>query len=240
MRTPWVSAEGVAVQERTAVIVDDQPWWLDAIAAALTNAAIRVLGTTSLLSEAAMLVESLRPSLLVVEIAIRDRPQTGLEWLAEHRSHFAELKVVVCSRNDDHAHIAAALDGAADVYVIKRAHPSDVTAAVRQLYSRSLHLPHHGQPLPPPRLNGDFGLTKRQIEILTLVAQGQSNQQMARYLWVTEQTIKFHLSNIYRKLGVRNRTAASRLAHTHNLASNSTLNRTARAQNERLTKADDC
>jgi DNA-binding CsgD family transcriptional regulator len=55
-------------------------------------------------------------------------------------------------------------------------------------------------------------LTRRELEILRLVADGHSNAQLARMLWVTEQTVKFHLSNIYRKLDVANRTEASRWA----------------------------
>lgn len=207
------------MEERIAVVVDDQPLWLDAIAAALTDAAIRVVGKTSLLSEAARLVERLRPNLLVVEIAIREGAKKGLEWLEENSDRFTELKVVVCSRNEDQADIAAALAGGVSVYVVKRAHASDVTSAVRQLDGRSLHLPQQGEAPSRRRTGGDSGLTKREIEILGLAAQGRSNQQMARHLWVTEQTIKFHLSNIYKKIGVRNRTAASRFAHMHNLAS---------------------
>jgi DNA-binding CsgD family transcriptional regulator len=61
------------------------------------------------------------------------------------------------------------------------------------------------------------GLTRRELEILALVAEGYSNGQMARKLWVTEQTVKFHLSNIYRKLDVANRTEAASWAHRHQL-----------------------
>jgi DNA-binding NarL/FixJ family response regulator len=64
---------------------------------------------------------------------------------------------------------------------------------------------------------GAHGLTKRELEILRRVASGASNSQMARALWVTEQTIKFHLSNIYKKLGVPNRTAASAAANARGL-----------------------
>ena len=55
-------------------------------------------------------------------------------------------------------------------------------------------------------------MTRRELEILKLVAEGQPNATVARKLWVTEQTVKFHLSNIYRKLGVANRTEAGRWA----------------------------
>ena len=60
-------------------------------------------------------------------------------------------------------------------------------------------------------------LTRRELEILRLVAEGHSNGQLAKMLWVTEQTVKFHLSNIYRKLEVANRTEASRWAHHNGL-----------------------
>jgi DNA-binding CsgD family transcriptional regulator len=61
------------------------------------------------------------------------------------------------------------------------------------------------------------GLTRREREILALVSEGHSNRELARMMWVTEQTVKFHLSNIYRKLDVSNRTEASRWAHQHRL-----------------------
>ena len=61
------------------------------------------------------------------------------------------------------------------------------------------------------------GLTQRELELLRLVASGATNNRLAGQLFVTEQTVKFHLSNIYRKLGVANRTQASRFAYSHGL-----------------------
>jgi DNA-binding NarL/FixJ family response regulator len=63
----------------------------------------------------------------------------------------------------------------------------------------------------------DCPLTTRELEILQLVAGGATNGEIARRLWVTEQTVKFHLSNIYRKLEVGNRTQASHYAHVNGL-----------------------
>ena len=74
--------------------------------------------------------------------------------------------------------------------------------------------------MPPRRPELDAShqrLTPRELEILRLVAAGASNGRIARQLWVTEQTVKFHLSNVYRKLGVANRTEASHYAHVHEL-----------------------
>ena len=66
-------------------------------------------------------------------------------------------------------------------------------------------------------MSEDCPLTTRETEILALAAQGFTNGRIARELWITEQTVKFHLSNTYRKLGVTNRTEASRYAYVNNL-----------------------
>ena len=60
-------------------------------------------------------------------------------------------------------------------------------------------------------------LTQRELEVLSLVAAGAPNSRIAAQLWITEQTVKFHLSKVYRKLGVSNRTAASHHAYVHGL-----------------------
>jgi len=73
-------------------------------------------------------------------------------------------------------------------------------------------------------------LTKREVEILRLAAEGHSNAQMARMLWVTEQTVKFHLSNVYRKINVGNRTEASRWAQVNGLLTDTNGNGSAGAE----------
>jgi DNA-binding CsgD family transcriptional regulator len=60
-------------------------------------------------------------------------------------------------------------------------------------------------------------LTQRELEVLRLVASGRTNRELGRQLWVTTQTVKFHLSNIYRKLGVANRAEAAQWAQAHGL-----------------------
>lgn len=95
------------------------------------------------------------------------------------------------------------------------------TAGIGQLI-RQLALGAVYHPLTAPRTVAaedprHSDLTTRELEILRLVAAGASNGQVAMELWVTEQTVKFHLSNTYRKLGVANRTEAAHYAHTHGL-----------------------
>src|SRR5205814_8328390 len=125
----------------------------------------------------------------------------------------------------------AALGAGAVAYIVKTAHADDVAAAIRQSFEQSVYLatgrsPHvavSGAPVAAARRSGSAsvfdaaGLTRRELEILRLVAEGHSNASLAKMLWVTEQTVKFHLSNVYRKLDVSNRTEASRWAQLHGL-----------------------
>ena len=118
--------------------------------------------------------------------------------------------------------IDAALVAGVSAYVVKTAHPEDLASAVRQAFSHSVYLAGRRNLAPAPvepkvEAADEPGLTRRELEILRLVAEGQSNAQLARMLWVNEQTVKFHLSNIYRKLDVANRTEASRWAQIHGL-----------------------
>ena len=132
-----------------------------------------------------------------------------------------ELRIVAIGASGDPEDVDEALAAGAVAYVIKTALPADIRTGVRQAFRSSIFLPspRRSAPTPPQHLqtiNGE-ALTRREIEILRLAAEGPSNAELARKLWVTEQTVKFHLSNIYRKLGVANRTEASRWAQVNGL-----------------------
>ena len=67
------------------------------------------------------------------------------------------------------------------------------------------------------RPSEELGLSDREAALLVTLARGLSNQEIGKELWITEQTVKFHLTNVYRKLGVENRTQATRVAYEHRL-----------------------
>jgi DNA-binding CsgD family transcriptional regulator len=69
-----------------------------------------------------------------------------------------------------------------------------------------------------PRRPGPGGLTRREVEVLRLVSSGMTNRAAARVLWVTSETVKFHLTNVYRKLGVCSRVEASAWAYENGVA----------------------
>jgi DNA-binding NarL/FixJ family response regulator len=200
-----------------AVLLDPHPIWLDAVQLVLDRVGVEVVAKTTSGSEAARLIEQHRPALLTVEIDPLPGEPDGLEILRQGRGVVSELRAIVLSTHHDTGHIDSALAAGASAYVVKTAHPDDVASAVRQAFDHSVFMPGSQPtvgvpPEQPARRERPGGLTRRELEILKLVAEGHSNAALARMLWVTEQTVKFHLSNIYRKLDVTNRTEASRWA----------------------------
>ena len=108
-----------------------------------------------------------------------------------------------------------AFQAGAQAAVSKSVHPVSLGTLLREIAHGNVV--HRYEPAADAAAAADCPLTDRELEILRLVAEGYTNGRIARELWVTEQTVKFHLSNTYRKLGVANRTEASRYAHIHNL-----------------------
>ena len=112
----------------------------------------------------------------------------------------------------------AAFKHGANGYIVKSVNPLDLPSAIRQAVEGTVF---HALGLPEvdeKSLGKAAGLTERELSILKAVARGLSNAAIGKELWVTEQTVKFHLTNIYRKLGVANRTAAARFAYEGGLA----------------------
>ena len=205
------------------MLVDEHPLWLEAVQQVLEREGIEVVGKTTSLPRSKDLVAELKPDLIVAELTTSEPETDGLGWLSDVRRRFPDLKVIVLSTAHDPARIAAVMRSGAVAYVVKRAHPDDLAVAVRQAYDHSIYLPsfvrESEDDLHP---DADHPLTRRELEILRLAADGHSNAALARTLFVTEQTVKFHLSNIYRKLGVSNRTEASRWAQLHGLLQGTT------------------
>jgi DNA-binding NarL/FixJ family response regulator len=208
-------------EERTAVVLDDQPLWLDALEQLLARANVRVVGKTTEAESALALVDEHHPDVLITSTDAANVPDGGIRCVARAHQRWPELKSVVLAPDYDAQQIEAAFAAGASVYCIKRAAVDDLAVAVRQAFDHSIFLASsHDIQVPVGVTAGPLGredstnmLTRRELEILRLVAEGHSNSTLAKMLWVTEQTVKFHLANIYRKLDVANRTEASRWAH---------------------------
>ena len=211
--------------ERTAVIVDHHPLWLDALEGLLERVSIKVVGRTTSVNEAFALVEQHKPDVLVSEYESMQEADDKLPLLQHARGVRSDVKCVVLAAGSDEGQVANAFANGAAVVCAKTAPPDDLALAIRQSFDRSIHFATTYRASEvvrqvPARLGASAAsLTKREIEILRLVSEGHSNSQLAKMLWVTEQTVKFHLSNVYRKLDVANRTEAARWAQINNLLS---------------------
>ena len=203
----------------TAVLLDEHPLWLEALERILSGVGVATTGKTTRPAEALERIGKTRPSLFVLDTNLNGAVPDGATCIREACSRVPSMKVIVVSAIEDQKRIDGAFSAGAAAYVLKRAHPEDLASAFRQMFSRSLYLANGRAPSPAnlAREADDAGLTRREREILQLVAEGGTNGEVARRLWVTEQTVKFHLANIFRKLGVTNRTQASRWAHAHGL-----------------------
>jgi DNA-binding NarL/FixJ family response regulator len=210
---------------RTAVIADPHPLWLDAMQLLLERLDIVVVGCAADRELAIELLDEHSPDVLVGDDSLLlDRPAGCGPSAIEHaRQANPEIKCVILSEHADAADRQHAFAAGASVFCAKWAQPDDLAVAVRQAFEHSIYFARNAErdgapPLETPSPQSNVVcLTKREIEILCLAAEGHSNSQLARMLWVTEQTVKFHLSNIYRKLDVSNRTEASRWAQRHGM-----------------------
>jgi DNA-binding NarL/FixJ family response regulator len=161
------------------------------------------------------LVRRLKPELVLLDLRM---PQMdGLTCLAKVRKEFPDVKVAILSVSQDPEMIQTALKRGASAYIVKSIDPEDLAAALRQALDGNVFTTAGVTEDPGERAARDAGLTERELVIVRAVARGLSNEAIAKELWVAEQTVKFHLTNIYRKLGVSNRTEAARYAFEQGL-----------------------
>jgi DNA-binding NarL/FixJ family response regulator len=196
----------------TAVVLDRHPLWHEAVEHVLHRLGVRVVAKTGSPTVALHAIERQRPDLLVTGVTLDDSERDGIDCLREARERLPELTAIVLSMRDEPYVVDMALDAGASAYVLKSSHPDELADAVERALEQSLEA---GAGTASAVRSST--LTRREREILQLLAEGHSNAQLAKLLWVTEQTIKFHLSNIYRKLNVSNRTEAAHWARVRGL-----------------------
>ena len=195
---------------------------LGAICNALDSADdIEVVGTTQSGAEVMGLVDKQLPDVVLLDG--RMPGLDGLSCLKLIKESHPEIKVIMLSASEDPKQISQAFALGASAYIGKRINPQDLASAIRQVVDGAVY--HHHAPLPgedPAAGTGAAGgvgndLTERERTMLEAISRGLSTKAISRELWISEKTVKFHLTNIYRKLGVHNRTGAMRFAFQHNL-----------------------
>ena len=180
-----------------------------------------VVGTASSGLQVEPLVSRTRPDLVLLDLQLPGLD--GLSCLALLREHQPGVTVIVFSGQDEQESIDKALSGGAAAYVSKSITPADIPAVIRQAWSGTVYfaspkvsraaVAQAARQSQITQARHEVGLTARELEVLDAVARGLSNRAVGKELFLSEQTVKFHLQRIFRKLRVTNRTAATRMAY---------------------------
>lgn len=191
------------------LIADDHPLILEGIRRGLERSEkIEVVGEAHSASATMALIERRSPEIVLLDLLMPDAQ--GTEHIREIRRRWPDIKIVVLSANEDVRSIDAAVEAGASAFVVKSVGVSDIAAILRQVAGGAFLVPtrplRHGEASERP------DLTEREQAILEAIAQGKTTAQISQDLFVSEHTVKFHLTNVYRKLGVSNRAAAVRWA----------------------------
>jgi len=203
------------------VVVADNSLIVEAIAIGLRKSgAFKLLGHVNARTGSIQKIAEVAPDVVLVDdLEGSDR---SVELVAKIKAEHDRVAVIVLSTTMDPEWLDAIFAAGAAGAISKATHPAALATLIRETIDG--HVVHvykgsafSGGASTAAVVGEQTPLTSRELEVLQLVASGATNGEIAKKLWVTEQTVKFHLSNVYRKLEVGNRTEASHYAHVNGL-----------------------
>jgi two-component system, NarL family, response regulator DegU len=188
---------------------------------------ITVIAQASNGSEAVKLVREKKPDIVLMDI---NMPGTnGLQAIKELQFEKNSSKIIVLTIHEDREYLFKTIQMGAEGYVLKDAEPAVLIEAIRKVYSgqsyiqsnmtKELVKEFNRVTLHEKDKNELNNLTAREIEVLELIAEGMINKEIAKQLYISEKTVKNHVSNIFKKLNVSDRTQAAIYAFKHNIKS---------------------
>jgi NarL family two-component system response regulator YdfI len=196
------------------LVADDHELMVEAVRLALAEAPddFEIVATTTRGQQVLPLVARTEPDVVLIDL--RMPGMDGLTCLELLRQRHPRIKTVVLSGLDEPNVVRSAFTRGAVAFIRKHVDPRDLPSALRQAVDGTVAQPIFGElEKSEPAASGDSGLSDRELAILSALGQGMSNKQIAGQLWLAEQTVKFHLTNIYRKLNVASRTEAVNAAY---------------------------
>jgi DNA-binding NarL/FixJ family response regulator len=197
-------------------LVDDHPTFRAGLRALLESADVEVVGEAAGGAGAVECAKANHPDVVLMDLAMPD--VDGVEATRRLRRELPDIPVVVLTAVSDRPRIMDALDAGAVGYLLKDADPDELV--------RGVHAAAAGQAPLDPRaaaevlaVRRDTGrpdaLSVREADVLRLVAEGHANKVIALRLGISEKTVKNHLSTVFQKIGVSDRTQAALWAHRH-------------------------
>jgi len=180
---------------------------------------VEVVGSAGDAMEAVALYAERRPDVVLMDLGMPGQID-GVEAIRRITAADPGARVVVLTSHPDREHIDRALDAGASGYVLKHVAADEIERAVRAAARGECPLdPKAARALLERRTTHDpiDGLSEREREVLALVGRGLPNKQIARRLGIAERTVKGHLTNVYRQIGVSDRVQAVLWAQDHGL-----------------------
>ena len=204
------------------LVADDHRLMLAAVRRAFADVEdFEIVAEVSVGSQVVSAVRETKPDVVLLDLRMPELD--GLACLERLRKHDPTIAVVILSSYSDEAQIEAARQAGALGYVVKTVEPVDLADVVRKALSgQPFAVWGAKEPLAAASGAGTALLSEREGVVLEAVARGLSNREIGRQLWISEQTVKFHLRNIYRKLGISSRTEAARYAYRTGLVAAAT------------------
>jgi DNA-binding NarL/FixJ family response regulator len=198
------------------VVADDHGLMVEAVRIALEGSAkFEIVGVAESGSQVLPIVERTKPDLVLLDL--RMPGMDGLTCIRLLRERAPSVRIAVLSGLDSDEMAAEALRAGASAFISKRIDPEQLPDALVAAFEETADAPIGRA--EPDRMSAvrDAGLTERELEVLLALGQGHSNREIAKLIWLAEQTVKFHLTNIYRKLNVSSRTEAVHWAYSNGL-----------------------
>ncbi|MBM7608724.1 DNA-binding NarL/FixJ family response regulator [Lysinibacillus composti] len=194
-----------------------------------TQKDIEVVGEAKNGVEAVLLVENLQPDIVLMDLVMPE--MDGIQATKKIKAKWPNVAVLMLTSFSDKDHVLPAIEAGAAGYQLKDIEPDDLVNSIRRIMNgenimhpvatsqleerkkEEKNLPHIKSPLTP-----------REQDVLAELTKGKSNREIASSLFVTEKTVKTHISNIFTKLEVQDRTQAALYAVKHNLTEGSGIN----------------
>jgi two-component system nitrate/nitrite response regulator NarL len=210
------------------LLIDDHTLFREGLQELLTRRNIETVGAVGDGETGIRLARELLPDVILLDMRMPN--MNGLEVLRRLRQAGLRMPIVMLTTSTEENDLIECLRNGAQGYLLKEMEPADLVDALEEIIQgKTVVAPRlaqllvrvvQGQPEPSADEPGPFdALTPREGEILSLLAEGQSNKVIARNLGISDGTVKLHVKAILRKLGVHSRVEAAVLAVQHNIGS---------------------
>jgi len=215
----------------TVLLVDDHALFSEGLASLLASQPdFTVIGKAGSVQEAIAMARDLRPDLVLMDFTLPDG--TGLEATSTILSERPETQIVFLTIHEEDDRLFSAIRSGAKGYLLKNVPVVTLLAYLRRLEqgeaaisgtmtSHILNELARTEPAHGPVSDDLSALTTRELDVLRELATGASNREIAKRLFISENTVKNHVSNVLSKLNLHNRRAAARFASQHGLKTNS-------------------